>query len=77
MGCAVHTMLGVGIGYTSIDINITYVRAITHATGPVTARGEVINVGRRVGTVRGTLTDAAGKVLAHGTSSCLIFEIKP
>ncbi|UAJ09993.1 PaaI family thioesterase [Glacieibacterium megasporae] len=76
MGCAVHTMLGAGIGYTSIDINITFVRAITHATGPVTARGEVINVGRRVGTVRGTLTDAAGKVLAHGTSSCLIFEIK-
>ncbi|QYE36515.1 PaaI family thioesterase [Polymorphobacter sp. PAMC 29334] len=76
MGCAVHTVLGAGIGYTSIDINITFVRAITHATGPVTARGEVINVGRRVGTVRGTLTDAAGKVLAHGTSSCLIFEIK-
>lgn len=76
MGCAVHTMLGVGVGYTSIDINITYVRAITHATGPVTARGEVINVGRRVGTVRGTLIDAAGKVLAHGTSSCLIFEVR-
>lgn len=77
MGCAVHTTLAAGVGYTSIDINITYVRAITLATGPVTARGEVINVGRRVGTVRGTLTDAAGKVLAHGTSSCLIFEVEP
>lgn len=75
MGCAVHTTLPAGTGFTSIDINITYVRAITAATGPVTARGEIINVGRRVGTVRGTLTDAGGKVLAHGTSSCLIFEI--
>ena len=75
MGCAVHTTLPAGTGYTSIDINITFVREITHATGPITARGEVINVGRRVGTVRGTLTDAAGKVLAHGTSSCLIFAL--
>ncbi len=75
MGCAVHTTLPAGTGYTSIDINITYVRAITAATGPVTAHGEVINVGRRVGTVRGTLTDATGKVLAHGTSSCLIFAL--
>ncbi len=75
MGCAVHTTLPAGTGFTSIDINITYVRAITAATGPVTARGEVISAGRRVATVRGTLTDAAGKVLAHGTSSCLIFEL--
>lgn len=77
MGCAVHTTLAAGIGYTSIDINITYVRAITSATGPVLARGEVINAGRRVATVRGTLTDAAGKILAHGTSSCLIFAVEP
>ncbi len=75
MGCAVHTTLPAGTGYTSIDINITFVRGITTVTGPVTARGEVINVGRRIGTVRGTLTDAAGKVLAHGTSSCLIFPL--
>lgn len=75
MGCAVHTMLPAGTGFTSIDINITYVRAITAATGPVTARGDVINAGRRVATVRGTLTDAAGKVLAHGTSSCLIMAL--
>lgn len=76
MGCAVHTTLDAGIGYSSIDINISYVRAITAATGPVIARGEIINVGRRVGTARGTLTDAAGKILAHGTTSCLIFPIE-
>ncbi len=75
MGCAVHTTLPAGSGFTSIDINITYVRPITTATGEVTARGEVISAGRRVATVRGTLSDAAGKVLAHGTSSCLVFEL--
>lgn len=75
MGCAVHTTLAAGIGFTSIDINVTYVRAITTATGPVTTRGEIINVGQRVGTARGTLTDADGKLLAHGTTSCLIFAI--
>ncbi len=75
MGCAVHTTLPAGTGFTSIDINVTFVRPITSATGPVTARGEVINAGRRVATVRGTLTDAAGKVLAHGTSSCLIMAL--
>ena len=75
MGCAVHTTLPAGTGFTSIDINITFVRAVTAATGTVTAVGEVINAGRRVATVRGTLTDAAGKILAHGTSSCLIMEL--
>lgn len=75
MGCAVYTTLGAGIGFTTIDINITYVRAMTAATGPVFARGEVINSGRRVATVRGTLTDGGGKIIAHGTSSCLIFPI--
>ncbi len=75
MGCAVHTTLPAGTGFTSIDINVTYVRAMTSATGTVTVRGEVINGGRRVASVRGTITDAAGKVLAHGTSSCLIMPL--
>lgn len=75
MGCAVYSMLGPGIGFTTIDINITYVRAISVATGTVFARGETINVGRRVAMVRGTLTDAGGKLLAHGTSSCLVFAL--
>jgi len=75
MGCAVHSALPAGSGYTTIDINITYVRPMTTATGTVTARGEVINAGRRVASARGTLTDAAGKILAHGTSSLLIFPL--
>lgn len=73
MGCAVHTTLAAGVGYTTIDLNITYIRGMTAATGEVTARGEVISSGRRVATARGTLTDAAGRVLATGTTTCLIF----
>lgn len=72
MACAVHTTLAAGIGYTTIDLNITYLKALTERTGPVTARGEVITSGRRVATARGTLTDGDGRLLATGTSTCLI-----
>jgi uncharacterized protein (TIGR00369 family) len=75
MGCAVHTGLAAGIGYTTVDLNITYDRAISATTGPVFARGEVITSGRRIATAQGRLTDANGKLLAHGTTTCLIFPI--
>ena len=76
MGCAVHTTLAVGIGYTTIDLNITYIRGMTATTGEVTARGEVISSGRRVATARGTLTDASGRVLATGITTCLIIPME-
>ncbi len=75
MGCAVHTTLKAGTGYTTIDLNVTYLRAMTAATGPVFARGEVIASGRRVATARGTLTDSRGKLLATATTSCLVFPL--
>ena len=75
MGCAVHTSLKAGIGYTTIDLNITYLRAMTDKTGPVRARGEVISSGRRIATARGELTDATGKVIATGTTTCLVFPL--
>lgn len=75
MGCAVHTTLKAGTGYTTIDLNITYLRAMTVRTGKVFARGEVITSGRRVATARGTLTDSAGKLIATGTTSCLVFPL--
>ena len=75
MGCAVHTALAAGIGYTTVDLAITYLKAMTAATGEVTARGEVIVSGRRIATARGTLTDAAGRLLATATTTCLIFPI--
>ncbi len=73
MGCAVHTTLGAGTLYTTVDLAITYVRPITVATGIVTARGEVIASGRRIATAQGRLLDANGRLLAHGTTTCLVF----
>ena len=75
MGCAVHTTLKAGTGYTTVDLNITYLRAMTDKTGPVRARGEVISSGRRIATARGELTDMNGKVIATGTTTCLVFPL--
>ena len=75
MGCAVHTSLKAGIGYTTIDLNITYLRAMTEHTGMVFARGEVITSGRRIATAKGTLTDGSGKLIATGTTTCLVFPL--
>jgi uncharacterized protein (TIGR00369 family) len=75
MGCCIHTTLKAGIGYTTVEIKVNYVRAMTDKTGPVKAEGKVINVGSRIGTSEGKLYDGAGKLLAHGTTTCLIFPI--
>jgi uncharacterized protein (TIGR00369 family) len=75
MGCCIHTMLKAGTGYTTVEIKINYVRAMTHKTGRVRAEGNVINLGSRIATAEGRLTDAAGKLLAHGTTTCLLFPI--
>ena len=59
-------------GFTTLDIRINYLRPITVATGPVRAEGKVIQGGRRIAYCEARLTDPAGKLLAHGTGSCLI-----
>jgi uncharacterized protein (TIGR00369 family) len=75
MGCSVHTTLKAGTGYTTVEIKVSYVRAMTDSTGPVRAEGKVINVGSRIATAEGRLRDSSGKLLAHGTTTCLIFQI--
>ena len=72
-GCAVHTTLPAGTGYTSLDLSVKYLRPLTADTGPVRAIGRVINKGRRTALAEGELRDAADRLLAHGTSSCMIF----
>ncbi|HEY1572963.1 MAG TPA: PaaI family thioesterase [Pseudonocardiaceae bacterium] len=72
-GCAVHTMLPAGTAYTSLDLSVKYLRPLTADTGPVRAIGRVINKGRRTALAEGELRDAADRLLAHGTSSCMIF----
>jgi uncharacterized protein (TIGR00369 family) len=72
MGCAVHTTLGEGERYTTLELKVNYVRAITEATGRVIASGSVIHRGGRVATAEARLTDEDGRLLAHATSTCLI-----
>ena len=74
MGLAVLSTLERGIGQTTLEFKISLVRPITPETGPVKAEGVVISRGRRVGTAGGRITDCNGRLLAHGTTTCLIFE---
>ena len=73
MGLAIQSMLGKGVGSTTLEFKISLVRAITLETGRLRAEGKVLNCGRRVGTAEGRLIDAKGRLLAHGTTTCLIF----
>ncbi len=72
LGCAVHTRLDAGQGYTTLELKVNMVRAISADTGVVTARGEILHLGRRVATSDGKLVDAQGKLLAHASCTCLI-----
>jgi uncharacterized protein (TIGR00369 family) len=72
MGLAIQSMLEKGIGSTTLEFKISLVRAITLETGQIRAEGKILNCGRRVGTAEGRVTDAKGRLLAHGTTTCLI-----
>ena len=75
MACAVHSTLDTGFAYTTIEIKVNYVRAITVDTGEVRAEGKVIHAGRRIATAEGRLVDSAGKLYAHGSTTCLILTL--
>lgn len=73
MGCAVSTTLAAGIGYTTLELKINLVRAMTAETGPVVATGQVVHRGRRVATAEGRLViRESGTLLAHATTTCMI-----
>ncbi len=74
MGLAVQSTLGKGFAQTTVEFKISFMRPITPETGQIKAEGIVLNCGRRVGTAEGRLTDGKGRLLAHGTTTCLIFE---
>jgi uncharacterized protein (TIGR00369 family) len=74
MGLAVQSTLEQGIGQTTLEFKISLVRPITTETGAITAEGVVLSRGRRIGTAEGRITDRNGRLLAHGTTTCLIFE---
>jgi uncharacterized protein (TIGR00369 family) len=75
MSCAVQTHLAKGQGYTTLELKVNLVRPITADTGPIRAEGRSLHAGRRSGTAEGKILDSNGTLLAHGTATCLIFEI--
>lgn len=75
VGCAVQSMLPKGMGYTTLELKVNLIRALTDKTGPVRAEGKVIQVGGRVGVAEGRIIDVDGKVYAHATTTCLVFPL--
>jgi uncharacterized protein (TIGR00369 family) len=74
MGLAIRSTQEKGFGSTTLEFKISLVRPITPETGLITAEGVVLNCGRRIGTAEGRITDRQGRLLAHGTTTCLIFQ---
>ncbi|HEY3891804.1 MAG TPA: PaaI family thioesterase [Bradyrhizobium sp.] len=75
MGLAIHSTLPAGTGYTTLEFKISFIRGMTGDTGPVRTEGRTLNVGRRAATAEARITDAKGRLLAHATTTCLVFEI--
>jgi uncharacterized protein (TIGR00369 family) len=73
-GCAVHTMLPAGVFYTSLDLSVKFLRPVTVETGPITAEGTVVHLGRRTALAEAKITDTTGKVYVTATSSCLLLR---
>jgi uncharacterized protein (TIGR00369 family) len=76
-GLCRHSTLPKGVGYTTLEFKISFIRALTVDTGRVRAEGKAISGGRRVATAEGRLIDARGRLLAHATTTCLVFELPP
>jgi uncharacterized protein (TIGR00369 family) len=75
MGLAVHTILPPGRGYTTLEFKVSFIRGMTKDTGAVHTEGRTLNVGRRTATAEARITDSKGRLLAHATTTCLVFEI--
>ncbi|MFD7438741.1 PaaI family thioesterase [Streptomyces sp. NPDC059861] len=74
-GCAVQTVLPAGMGYTSLDLTLKFLRPITVDTGKVRAVGTVLSQGRRTALAQAELFDATDRLLAHATSSCMLIPV--
>lgn len=72
MGCAVHTTLPAGAGYTTLELKVNYIRTARTAGQTLSATGTVIHAGRRTATAEGKVLDEQGKLIAHATTTCMI-----
>jgi uncharacterized protein (TIGR00369 family) len=73
MGCAVHSRLPPGRGYTTLEIKVNYVRAVKRESGPLRAIGTVVHLGGTTATAEARLLDGAGRLVAHATTTCMLF----
>ncbi|WP_069164662.1 PaaI family thioesterase [Nocardia altamirensis] len=74
MGCAVHTTLDAGVGYTTLELKVNYIRAVPTDGQRLTATGTTIHVGRTTATAEGRVVDEQGRLVAHGTTTCVILR---
>ena len=74
MGCAVHTHMAAGSGYTTLEAKTNLVRPVTAESGTLRAIGKVLHIGSRVATAEGRLVDAAGKLYAHASTTCIVLS---
>ncbi len=75
LGCAVHTCMPVGRGYTTAELNVNLVKALTPKVARVRAIGNVIHCGRQLATAEARLVGADGTLYAHATTTCLVFDL--
>lgn len=75
MGCAIHSMLPAGAGYTTLELKVNFIRAMTSETGRVRGEGKLIHLGGRTATAEGRVIDESGKLYAHATTTCLILRV--
>ena len=74
LGCAVHSKLPAGRAYTTAELSINIVRAASHETGPLRAIGNVIHSGKQMATAEAKMLDASGRLYAHATTTCFVFD---
>jgi uncharacterized protein (TIGR00369 family) len=77
LGCAVHTMMPAGRGYTTAELSVNFVRALSPQVGRVRAEGQVIHCGKQLATAEARLFGPDGTLFAHATTTCLVFELAP
>ncbi|MGU3651478.1 PaaI family thioesterase [Mycolicibacterium sp. A43C] len=75
MGCAVHSTLGPGVGYATLELKINYIRSIPTNGSQLRAIGHTIHVGRQIATAQGQVHDEQGRLVAHGSTTCIIHQL--
>ncbi|QHF04412.1 hotdog fold thioesterase [Pseudomonas asturiensis] len=75
MGCAIHTRLKKGQGYTTLDLRVSYIRALTDKVGPIRAEGKVVHVGRSTAVAEGRLYDVDDRLFATASTTCMILTM--